>query len=254
MRSIYTLALALVIICGLCGCTKQNPNVRSDNSSESSQYVSTSSVVETEQIQENKEVLSSSQTVSEKAVSSSKSTKANSSSTNKTYTSTTSKPAILSKPKSHSEPISIEKLKNWDSLYGKKEWMLFTAEPSRQRYEGSTAFVCRFSAGQDSYATIFVESYCLLDKWKYPLNDTTVIRTINGHEYVQTFSSMYKGSIFTIIGSEDVVTLELRCYDATGRNWLSDELKFKRIDNNSLKLISGNYEEFGLKTGDVFVR
>ncbi len=254
MRHIFTLALTLVIICGLCGCTNQNPTVSFDNSSESSQSVSTSAVVESEQVQENKKAVSSSQTKSEKAESSSESAKTNSSPTSKTSTSITSKSAVSSKPKSQSKPISIEKLKNWDSLYGKKEWMLFTTEPSRQRYEGSTAFVCRFSAGQDTYATIFVESYCLLDKWKYPLNDTIVTRTINGHEYVQTFSSKYKGSFYTFVGGEDIITLELRCYDATGRNWLSDELKFKRTGNNSLQLISGNYEEFGLKTGDVFVR
>jgi len=211
-------------------------------------------VVTSEQVQENKKTYSSSKTENKNTENSSEAKKVSSSPASKTPSSATSKPAVSTKPKPHSEPIPLDKVKNWDSLYGKKEWILFNDEPSRQRYEGSTAFVCRFTAGQDSYATITVESLCLLDKWKYPLNDDNVVRTINGQKYVQTFWCEYKGSLYTFVGSEDVVTLELRCYDGTGRNWLSDELKFKRTENNSLQLTSGDYSEFGLKRGDVFTR
>ena len=215
-------------------------------------------VVTSEQVQKNKKIhnssQNSSQTKNEKTENSSKPEKAPSSSTIKTSSATVSKSAVSSKPKSHSEPIPIDKLKNWDSLYGKKEWMLFNTEPNRQRYEGSTVFICRFSAGQDSHATISVEFYCLLDEWKYPLNNDIVVRTIRGKKYVQTAWCGYKGDLYTFVGSEDIVKLELRCYDATGHNWLSDELKFKRTGNNSLQLISGDYKEFGLKNGDVFTR
>ncbi len=221
-------------------------------------------VVTSKQVQENKKLYSSSQntssqssspqTKSGKSESASKAENANRSTASKESTSSAVKSAASSKPESHREPVPIDKVKNWDSLYGQKEWMFFNTEASRQRYEDSSAVVCRFSAGQDSYATISVESYCLLDKWKYPLNSDNVVRTINGQKYVQIFWSGYKGSLYTFVGSEDTVTLELRCYDATGHNWLSDELKFKRTENNSLQLISGDYNEFGLKSGDVFVR
>ena len=216
-------------------------------------------VVTSKQVQENKKMYTSSQNTSsqtknEKSENSSKAPKNNNSSTTKTSSSKSLKSSVSSKSAPHSEPTPIDKVKNWDSLYGEKEWMLFNTEPDRQRYEGSTAFVCRFSAGQDSHATISVESYCLLDEWKYPLNNDNVVRTINGQKYVQTFWSGYKGDLYTFVGGEDVITLELKCYNATGRNWLSDELKFKRTGNNSLQLISGDYDEFGLKNGDVFVR
>nr|WP_319488433.1 hypothetical protein [uncultured Caproiciproducens sp.] len=306
MRKIFILALALGILCGLCGCNKQSPGVNNSNySSAVSQSVSASViysdyqsytvddngniidsktgnlitndelavdsnanivlkenkqvVVTSKQVQENKKLHTSSQNTSsqtknESTENSSKPEKAPRSSTTKTSSSTTLKSAVSAKPASHSEPTPIDKIKNWDSLYGEKEWMLFNTEPGRQRYEGSTAFVCRFSAGQDSHATISVESYCLLDEWKYPLNNDIVVRTINGQKYVQIFWSGYTGDLYTFVGGEDVVTLELRCYDATGHNWLSDELKFKRTENNSLQLISGDYKEFGLKNGDVFTR
>jgi hypothetical protein len=211
-------------------------------------------VVAYEQVLENKKSYNSSQTKNKKAENSSKPEKAASSSTSKISSSTISKPAVSSKPKSHREPISIEKLNHWDSLYGEKEWKLLNTDPSRQWYEGSNAFVCRFSAGQDSHAAISVECYCLLDEWKYPLNHDNDVRTMNGKKYVQIRWSGYQGDLYTFLGGEDQVTLELRCYDATGHHWLSDELKFKRTGNNSLKLISGDYQEFGLKNGDVFTR
>ncbi|TQI69100.1 hypothetical protein LY85_3851 [Clostridium sp. KNHs216] len=213
-------------------------------------------VVSSEQVQENKKLYSSSQNTSSQSSSqsASKTEEASRSSASKKSTSSAVKPAASSKPAPHSEPVPMDKAKNWDSLYGQKEWTFFNTEASRQKYDGSSAFVCRFSAGQDSHATISVESYCLLDEWKYPLNNDNVVRTINGQKYVQTFWSGYKGDLYTFVGSEDTVKLELKCYDATGHNWLSDELKFKRTNNNSLQLISGDYNEFGLKNGDVFVR
>ncbi|MDF1494146.1 hypothetical protein [Caproiciproducens sp. CPB-2] len=215
-------------------------------------------VVSSKQVQKNKKLYSFSQSTSSqttnKAESASKAEEANRSSSSKKSTSSAVKPAVSSKPKPHSEPVPMDKAKNWDSLYSQKEWTFFNTEESRQKYDGSSAFVCRFSAGQDSRATISVESYCLLDKWKYPLNSDDVVRTMNGQKYVQIFWSGYKGDLYTFVGSEDTVILELKCYDATGHNWLSDELKFKRTENNSLQLISGDYNEFGLKNGDVFVR
>lgn len=306
MRKIFILVLALVILCGLFGCGRQNSStVDSDYSSSASQPVSTAVndsdyqsytvdenknildsktgspvanddltldssgnivrkdngqvVVTFERVQENKKINNSSQTQNEGTETSSRPEKTVSSSKRKTSSSTGSKPVVsskpaASKPKSHSEPISIEKLNHWDSLYGEKEWKSLNTDPSRQWYEGSNAFVCRFSAGQDSHAAISVECYCLLDEWKYPLNNDNVVKTMNGKEYVQIRWSGYQGDLYTFLGGEDQVTLELRCYDATGHHWLSDELKFKRTGNDSLQLISGDYQEFGLKNGDVFTR
>lgn len=221
-------------------------------------------VVTSKQVQENKELQTFSQNTSsqnvpskaknEKTGNSSKAPKINSSSTVRASSSATSKSAASTNPAPHNEPIPLDKAKNWDSLYGDKEWMLFSTDPSRMRLEGSTAFICRFSAGQDLHAAISVEFYCLLDKWQYPLNKDTVVRTMNGQKYVRTWWSGYMGDLSSTVGSEDIVTLELRCYDATGHNWLSDELKFERTGNNSLQLISGDYHEFGLKNGDVFTR
>ncbi len=167
---------------------------------------------------------------------------------------TTTQIAVSTNPPSHYEPTPIPEFYIWDSLYGEKEWTFFSTDADRQDYPDASAFVCRFSAGQDSYADISVEFFCLLDDWKYPLNDDLVIQTMNGQEYVRILWSGYRGSLYSIVGSEDIVTLELRCYDATGHNWLTDELGFKRTDNNTLQLTSGDYAEFNLKNGDVFVR
>lgn len=131
--------------------------------------------------------------------------------------------------------------------------MFITTQPGRLEFGGPPT-VCRFTAGQDLYANIFVESYCPVDKWKYPIDNTITVQTIKGQKYIQTSQFTYRGCLYTTVGSEDIVTLELKCYNGTGHKWLTDELKFKRTNNNTLQLISGDYEEFGLKNGDVFVR
>lgn len=261
MRKIFAFILILGILTGLCGCSRQNYSVQdSDSSSEESQSVSSSaeysdetsnsSVSNTDEITANDGLTESSSGTPQTTTGN----KVGTTAARRTNAPTTSKSAATTKPDSHSEPTPLDISKSWDSLYGNKEWQFFTTDPSRQWFEGSTASVCRFTAGQDLYANIDVESYCLLDKWKYPLKDDDSLQIFNGQKYVQTYWSGYRGCLFTTVGSEDIVTLELRCYDATGHNWLSDELKFKRTGNNSLKLISGDYKEFKLKNGDVFVR
>lgn len=162
--------------------------------------------------------------------------------------------STVTKPKAHIEPNPIPESLHWDSLYTEKEWVFFITDPSRLDWEGSNASLCRFSATPDLKTTIHTESYCLLDNWKDPINDSNIVKIFNGQKYVQIMQGNYSGSLSTVVGGEDIVTLELRCYSANGHQWLSDELKFKRVNNNTLQLISGDYKEFGLKNGDAFVR
>lgn len=228
-------------------------------------------VVSFDQVQENKSTLhlAQTQTEDEKIDTSPVDPKNNNTSKDTTSISTSPTTAVHSEDKSNNTPISnkvtgtkvhveptpIPESINWDSLYSEKEWVFFITDPSRLDYNGiSNASVCRFSAKTDMKATIYVESYCLPDNWKYPINDSITVKTFNGQKYVQVMQGIYSGTLSTVIGGEDIVTLELKCYNFNGREWLSDELKFKRINNNTLQLISGDYKEFGLKNGDVFVR
>ena len=246
----------------------KNDKLIVDSSGNIALKVSNQVVVSFVQVQENKSTLHLAQTEDEKIETSPVDPKNNNSSIDTTSISTSPTTAVHSEDKSNNTPISnkvtetkvhveptpIPESINWDSLYSEKEWVFFITDPSRLDCEGSNASVCRFSAKPDLKTTIYVESYCLLDNWKYPINDSITVKTFNGQKYVQVMQGNYSGALSTVIGGEDIVTLELKCSNFNGHTWLSDELKFKRINNNTLQLISGDYKEFGLKNGDVFVR
>lgn len=266
----YTVDKYNNIIDSISGEIIKNDKLIVDSSGNIALKASNQIVVTFDQVQANKSTLHLAQTEDEKIETPSDAPKNNNASIDTTSNATSPATAVqhedksnitptsnnVTETKAHVEPTPIPESINWDPLYSDKEWVFFIKDPSRLDYndDNAIASVCRFSSKPDLKTTIYVESYGLLDNWKYPINDSITVKTFNGQKYVQLMQSNYSGTLSTVIGGEDIVTLELRCYNGNGHQWLSDELKFKRINNNTLQLISGDYEEFGLKNGDIFVR
>lgn len=210
-------------------------------------------VVSYEQVQKNKEKLNVLQQKNESSQATVQGQNTKISSQDQTSSNSSSNGASTS-PVTHVEPTPLPEAANWDALYGGNEWSFFSTKADRQINVGD-AISYRISFQQDGAAIIYEEGYDLPENLSRPQNADDIVKTFNGVTYIKNGTTVnYRGNYSSTVGSEDIVTIELRCYDASGKNWLSDELIFMRKDNNTLKLVNNEYDGFDLKSGDVFLR
>lgn len=242
MRKIIILLLVILLVGGLCGCRKEEDNTSSIASSaetESTQSDDRSKKSEGTNSVESGDS-SSSETPSQSTTTDSSKKQTDAASTN------SSASAKNDKPDSDPTPQAKDKT----SLDG--DWIFYTSDWVRTG--GTDCFVICLN--------IYNGFSVNISKGGYSLAENTVIditkaksKKINGKIYYQEFGyNDYGGSFFVTVGKEDKPVLELKCYDEADKNFLTDELEFKRIDNNTLQYVGADYEEIELCTGDIFKR
>ena len=74
---------------------------------------------------------------------------------------------------------------------------------------------------------------------------------IDGTEYIWRMSESFFGNCFPEYDGS--VSIVLRCYDRFG-NFLSDEIRFDRVDAQTLRVKSNSGSDLPLKPGNVFTR
>ena len=140
---------------------------------------------------------------------------------------------------------------NWTSVYGGNDWVFVTDDKTRDF--GSDIFVLRFNANENEATSLFQETYSL-SKEGLSSSPTNPTFEYNGQTYYRGSWCEYSGNIFTYQGQEDIVHFELKCYDASGRYFMTDDLQFKRLDSNTLQYIGDENIILELNTGDIFKR
>lgn len=245
MKKIIICGIIVSLVVSFAGCRKSdNPSmdISDDNSNASSQYTSSVS----------SEVAISSEEESGESVT----TTTQSGQTSSTTSKVTSSPAnSTSSTLGHGQedippvPESI----NWTSLAGK--WEFYT--DNKERNSDSRYFVLDFSIDEEGHTDISSGGFVLPEDVPNLSYDITTNNKwiFNSNTYYLFWGwDGYYGNFFITQGSEDLPVLEMRCYDGSGNFFLTDELKFKRLDNNTLQYIGDDYEPLKLRSGDILKR
>lgn len=135
-------------------------------------------------------------------------------------------------------------------------WVFYSNNP--QNIEPHISFpsdallaVYYFKVDADLHTDVWYEYYAPLDTYKGEYSQD-MVRNIQGKAYVWQMTSMvYEGGCFPCM--DGTVDIELRCYDDHGA-FLTDELRFWREDENTLRLMQNNGEALYLQPGDTFRR
>lgn len=140
-------------------------------------------------------------------------------------------------------------------VQGGAPWEFFTTDPTQQieffdppREHALSSFT--FEIAEDLSTKITHNTYLPPEDLDYTPEESNLI-TWNGKQYAWVASNYFTGNCSPEYDGS--VTITLRCYDVHGQ-FLSDDLRFDRIDANTMRLKSNSGTALPLKVKDTFTR
>lgn len=141
-------------------------------------------------------------------------------------------------------------------VQGGKSWMYHTLDVDWSEEAfcfGSDVVLAVFEIQiqEDLHTDIWIHYYIPRSKSEDPPLETDAPIVIDGTEYIWRMSEPFFGNCFPEYDGS--VSIVLRCYDRFG-NFLSDEIRFDRVDAQTLRVKSNSGSDLPLKPGNVFTR
>lgn len=141
-------------------------------------------------------------------------------------------------------------------VMGERVWSFYSTDPANRSTEwdipqNSALTIHTIKMEHDLSMEISCHYFARLDEYSGKIFDTASIITVDGVEYIWTFSSHYIGGCAPLYNGD--VSIALRCYDQSGR-FLYDELIFTRVGPDTMVLKSNDGNTLWLHPGDTFTR